>query len=119
MNKLNLGLYKLISNVVKREHVTPDNEVLIPIPKEQIDNKEDKAVRFVKKSGEINRDSELPIRVKIEPVRTKHKEKTYETINIIFKFDSQLDLNKLRTKLNIPKYILVRSVGVLKYQKEQ
>ncbi len=100
-NKMIIGLYKAIKKKLEQEHVTPDNQVLIPVPKEYVDNKEQNTVEFIKKVGKLGRDNDIPIEVDIEPKRTKHQGKTYETVNFVIKFDLELDLEKLEKELNV------------------
>lgn len=101
MNKMLTSLYKSIMNTVEREHLTPDNEILIPIPKVQVDEKKPEVVEFIKTVGKIDRNNKLPINVKIEPKRTKYMDKEYETINFIFKFDTNMDTETLKEMLGV------------------
>ncbi len=101
MNETINKLYDIISEVTKRENITPNNEVLIPIPKELVDRKEPNTVEFIKLSGKLHKDKELPIKVKMEPKRTTYDDKVYETINFVFRFNTDIDLDKLKEKLQI------------------
>ncbi|WBF82150.1 hypothetical protein [Mammaliicoccus virus vB_MscM-PMS2] len=101
MNKTCKTLYNLIEDVVNRPNVTPNNEVLIPIPKSLVDSKEPSVIDFIKRSGQLHKDKNLPIKVKMEPKRTVHDDKVYETINFIFKFTTDIDLDTLRISLGL------------------
>ena len=99
-NKILDGLVNSIETKLNQEHVTPSNEILIPIPKEHVDKQEASSVEFIRKIGKIGRDKNIPIQVDIEPKRKNHQGKTYETVNFIIKFDLDLDIDKLKKEIN-------------------
>ena len=101
MNETIKKLYDLITEVTKRENITPNNEVLIPIPKKLVDDKEPNTIEFIKISGRLHKDKDLPIRVKMEHKRTTYDNNVYETINFVFRFSTDIDLDRLKEKIQI------------------
>lgn len=101
MNSLLKSVYNSISQVVNRDKVTPNNSTLIPIPKELVDKKDPTITAFIKTAGHIHKDPSIPITVEMQPKKTVHNDKEYETINFIFRFDSDLDLDRLKSKLGL------------------